>query len=214
MVNARYKMTQTCEITCADSSFGQSIEKDVSDVIYYDGEKFWFESNGYEACFVDGVYYYRFGDGKIKMTVGEDFEEIEEAIGTKLAAMGVKNLGEYESVEKTENADGTITLVLTSPKDINALCDTVLGGLGLGQMMSVSVGEESFKQTIIIDAEGRYESVELNMTITVALDIQGDSEESVTANCKMNMEFDYSEGKEITAPADAAEYKEIPLMNN
>lgn len=208
---AKYKLTQTNSITCTESTLGYSIDKNEVDVIYYDGENFWFESDGLETLFADKIYYYKFGDDKIKMTVGDAFGEIEESIGAKLAVMGVKDISVYESVEKTENSNGTTTVVLSSPKDINALGATILSGLGMGESIGISIDEESFKQTVVLDADGRFQSVEQYMKLTVIANTEDDSERSATAICQIKMEFDYSEGKEIIAPADAADYNEIPM---
>lgn len=207
LMDAKYELTRTGKVT-GDGTIG--LEKDFFEVFFFDGENFQYELDGYEAIFADNVYYYRFGDDKIKMSVGDTFEKIEESIGVKLSQMGISDLGAYESVVTTNNPDGTTTITLTFPKDLNAIGAATLNSLGFGQAMSISIDEESFKETVVIDAEGRYQSIEQFMVISVSLHGQ-DAEMEVVANCQTKMEFDYSKGKTITAPADAADYVEIPL---
>ncbi len=160
------------------------------------------QSIALKMTIVDKVLYYSMSAGgmgaKMKATLND--EQFAEFKGENGAEMPVdySHFGELTAEKK----DGKTVITCTGITDEGkkALNDQMASSLGEGG--TATVGDLSYTITL---KDGKFESMNLSCTYTVSV-----SGISISATMNMSATYEYKDVAAITAPADAADYQEMP----
>lgn len=206
-----YAITTTVTYTCDDEMMAETFEalSGMEMTMYMDGTNFAMDMElaGQEVKYVyyeNTLYMKAMG---MKMRVELTKEQAQEMVGNGAADMSATSIKGFTEVTPVKNEDGSTTITCKGLSDEdNALVESMMAQFKeTADGMDVSIDTENMTLEMVIDEEGYYESIEIDMTLK--MDIEGYGE--VNVGIGMEMEYDFDEGKEITLPANPESYELI-----
>ena len=205
-----YTMTMKMNLTADNSDVQEILDAmNVEVPVTIDGNNMFLDmtmdmmgqSVAMKMTLVDKVLYYNMDLAgmamKMKATLND--EQLADFVNKNGAEMPVDYTMFAEL--KSEKKDGKTVITCTGINDEGkkALNDELASSLG--DMGKATVGDLSYNITL---KDGKYESMDLSCTYTVTV-----SGVSVSVTMKIGATFAYDKVAAVTAPADAAEYKEV-----
>lgn len=184
--------------------------EDIEMKIKSNGNNVYIESEESKITYVDGVLYMNLGDDmKYKTEVSaEDFEKQYGGMsGSDFPELTEEKLKDVELTEDGDNRSFTVTLDAATVK---SFVDSMLGSM-MGGDDSLDLDISGITMTATFDKDDNM--TKLNMKMKVAYEIDGLDK---AIEMDMDITFDFTvitTAPTITAPADAADYKDQNIFN-
>ncbi|MBQ8408884.1 MAG: hypothetical protein IJY39_08475 [Clostridia bacterium] len=215
-VAAQKLLEEPCAITtemnysCDDEQMNAVFEEmsGMEMTVYMDGTNFamdmelYGEKVGY--VYVDNTMYIDVMGMKMRMALTA--EQAMEMMGSGSTEMTAGSVNSFKEVTVVLNDDGSTTITCKGlSDDDNAMIDSMMGELGSTEGVEASVDAENMTLVIVIDKDGFYKSMDVDMAMTLDIEDYG----VVNVDADMTMTYDFEAGKEITAPEDADSYEQV-----
>ena len=207
MLDKQFAMTMTMDYSCDDAELDAALSAVSASKIemIVDGKNVKMDMTVLDQkvtvlCVNEVVYMDMFGMKVKSFLEAEDYAEMFGEINE----MADMDLEEFKSVEIIDNADGGKTVICHGFDDDLASALTENAG-DLDEILNIEIKEDSAKVTIVLDKNGNFASISLDMTMVMLVLNRGD----VTVDASLDYAFDYTKGEKLSYPADADQYGTI-----
>jgi len=207
MLDKQFTMTMTMDYSCNDAELNEAFAtvSDTETVIVVDGKNVRMDMTVMDQqitvlCVNNIVYMDIFGMKVKSFLSDEDYAEMFSE-NAELADM---DLEDFISIKVEDSANGGKTIICKGFSE--ELASAMTEGAGaVDGVQNIDVDEEGSNVTINLDKDGNFESIAIELTMTLLVVDKG----YVTVDASMDYTFDYTKGEKLTYPEDADQYGTI-----